>query len=102
MHRDPAGMLGGLDVLYLLGNFDEGGDLFFQYLNVTLEWLPGDLCAFDGKVFSHGVKPWKGNKRHCFIYFVHRNVLSHFGLPSSLPFPHLNEFIEANRVMMGG
>ncbi|KAG8780389.1 hypothetical protein FRC12_023097 [Ceratobasidium sp. 428] len=96
MHRDPAGMHGGLDVLFLLGDHT-GGRMKWQDLNVKADWLPGDLCAFDGKVFSHGIEEWKGSKRYCFIYFVHRNVFSHFGLPSSCCFPSVSEL----RVSLG-
>ncbi|KAG8725295.1 hypothetical protein FRC09_003132 [Ceratobasidium sp. 395] len=90
MHRDAAGMHGGLDVLFLLGDH-RGGRMKWQDLNVKAEWLPGDLCAFDGKVFSHGIENWVGNKRYCFIYFVHRNVFKHFGLPDSCCFPSVAE-----------
>ncbi|KAG9102287.1 hypothetical protein FS749_009627 [Ceratobasidium sp. UAMH 11750] len=95
MHRDSAGMEGGLDLLFLLGDF-EGGDLEVQDLGLEVDWLPGDLCAFDGKIFSHGIKSWRGQKRRCFIYFVHRNVLKHFGLPTTLPFPLVSELLENN------
>ncbi|KAG8719295.1 hypothetical protein FRC08_003179 [Ceratobasidium sp. 394] len=98
MHRDSAGMEGGLDVLFLLGKF-EGGNLKFQDLAIDMEWQPGDLCMFDGKLFSHGVSPWEapeGGERRCFIYFVHASVLRHFGLSDSLSFPHISRFAANN------
>ncbi|KAG8739111.1 hypothetical protein FRC10_006130 [Ceratobasidium sp. 414] len=91
MHRDSAGMEGGLDVLFLVGQF-KGGNLRLQDLALEVEWLPGDLCAFDGKLFSHGIDCWIGKSREVFIYFVHANVLRHFHMKDSLPFPTLADF----------
>ncbi|QRV97806.1 hypothetical protein RhiJN_25825 [Ceratobasidium sp. AG-Ba] len=93
MHRDAAGMHGGLDVLFLLGDHT-GGRMRWPDLPVKADWLPGDLCAFDGKILSHGIERWSGSKRLCFIYFAHRNVLSHFGLPDTCCYPSESEIVK--------
>lgn len=86
IHRDAGGMRGGLDALFLVGNFTRG-DLYLQDFGLEVEWRAGDFCCFDGKTFSHEVREWDGEDRKCFIYFVHANVMKHFGLDTSVPFP---------------
>ncbi|KAG9075284.1 hypothetical protein FS749_013068 [Ceratobasidium sp. UAMH 11750] len=89
-HRDCGGVVHGLDCLLLTGDF-AGSTLVLPDVNVHAEWAPGDFCAFDGKLFTHEVEPWQGKERMCFIYFVKRNIFEHFGLPSPLEPPRLDQ-----------
>jgi hypothetical protein len=96
IHRDSKGLRNGLEVLFLLGEF-EGGKLRLQDLNMELEWLPRFLCVFDGHTFSHEVAEWSGGQRTCFIYFCRATTFQTLGAPVVLPAARLGTMKPALR-----
>ncbi|CCO34324.1 hypothetical protein BN14_08421 [Rhizoctonia solani AG-1 IB] len=74
MHRDTNGIRAGLDIIGVLGTFTHGGDLELPDLNLTLEWKPGCLSAFDGYDFRHKVHPWEGGSRVALISFCRKST----------------------------
>jgi hypothetical protein len=64
--------------------------LHLQDHNLTVEWTPGNFCAFDGKLFTQEVLDWEGEECACFIYFAKKIIFECFDLPLPLSQPQID------------
>ncbi|KAG8734203.1 hypothetical protein FRC11_008748 [Ceratobasidium sp. 423] len=90
LHRDQRGAQHAGDFLYLLGSF-KGGDLFFQDLNLSLEWLPGSAVIFDGRTLAHQVREWQGSRRVCVVHYLWETPFRELGVDLPGRTPHITE-----------
>lgn len=52
-----------LDMLLTLGKYT-GAILEVRNLSVRMDYRPGSMVAFSGKMIRHGASEWKGERSH--------------------------------------
>ena len=71
-HRDNKSRSPWFDILVSLGEYSDSV-LEFPAIGLRINYLPGTVVAFCGKVLRHGVPQSKG-ERICFAYFMRDSV----------------------------
>ena len=83
LHRDPQSRSDWFDLLATVGEYQ---DCFLNIptLGVQLEYSPGTVVAFSGRLLRHGVIE-EGGDRCCLAYYMRDNIHNWLGVTSVNP-----------------
>jgi hypothetical protein len=80
-HRDKKDF--GLCWIIPFGDFDGGGDLLLDDLNIAFKMKPGCAVAFRSSKLLHSVTEWTSGDRFSLVLFTHNEMVN-----KPVPFEH--------------
>lgn len=81
LHRDPNSHAPWFDLLCTIGEYEEGY-MYMPSLGIILEYPPGTIVAFSGRLLRHGVNKVDG-ERYTMAYYMRPSVHRWLGVTRS-------------------
>ena len=81
LHCDPYSRLNWYDILVSVGEYKDCY-LDIPTLSLKLEYSPGTIVAFSGRLLRHGVNKVDGH-RCCFAYYMRDNIHNFLHVPAT-------------------